>query len=517
MTDPVKALIIGAGHNGLVCGTYLAKAGYSVEIIEARDRIGGTAAPREFADGFTAPGLAHVAHGFSSSIAKDLGLPDLSDARIGSLDTIALSESGNHLTLSDDTVSGADLTAVDRREFQQFKREFKRYASALEPLIMNKPPRLKDMDFKDKLTLAKIGMKLRFGLGKRAMREFLRVGGANIYDVLNECFDHDGLKGVLAADAVLGHHMGPRTPSTVLTYLTRLFGEANNAGGRDNIGTGPIADALQQAAINAGATIRLNARVNDIIVEDDRAVGVQLDSGDTIMADMVVSNIDAKSTFLRLTGAKNLDAMFTHRVSKQRTGGDVAKLHLALSGKPVIEGLTSDQMTCRMLVAPDMRYVEHAFNHSKYGEFSDRPVLELVVPTLCDPTGAPRGQHVMSVNASFAPYELEMGWDKGRDAFIDNIIDVIERYVPAIRSLILHQEFLSPHDIEREYGITGGHWHHGEMGIDQSFMMRPVHGAAQYDTPIGGLFLCGATTHPGGGITGISGRNAATRIIAMGT
>jgi phytoene dehydrogenase-like protein len=516
MTDPVKALIIGAGHNGLVCATFLARAGYAVEIIEARDCVGGAAAPRAFADGFTAPGLAHVTHGFNARATKELGLPDLANGRIGSLDTVALSRNGNHLFLSADTVAGADITQADLDAYHRFKREFRRYAAALDPLMMNKPPRLKDMDFKDKVTLAKIGLKLRFGLGRRSMSEFLRVGGANIYDVLNENFDHEGLKGAIAADAVLGHHMGPRTPSTVLTYLTRLHGEANNAGGRLNIGARAITDALYRAAINAGATLRLNARVEHILVEDGKTTGVQLETGEVIPTDLVVSNIDAKSTFLRLTGARNLDAKFVHRVSKQRTDGDVAKLHLALSAKPAIKGLNDDQMKHRLLIAPDMRYLEHAFNHSKYGEYSNHPVLEMLIPTLSDPTGAPRDCHVMSVNAGFAPYGLAEGWDQGRDTFKDKILDAIELYVPGIRALILHQEFLSPVDIEREYGVTGGHWHHGEMGIDQSFMMRPVHGAAQYDTPIDGLFLCGAATHPGGGITGICGRNAAARILAMG-
>ena len=516
MTDPVKALIIGAGHNGLVCGAYLARAGYSVEILEARDSIGGGAAPREFAAGFTAPGLAHVVQGFHPKISKELDLESFGDAKTGSLDTISLSPDGNHLILSSDTVTGRDLSEDDKTAFTKFKSDFSRYAKSLDPLIMNKPPRLKDMDFKDQTTLAKIGFNLRFGLGKKLMREFLRVGGANIYDVLNENFDSASLKGAIAAEAVLGHHMGPRTPSTVLTYLTRLYGQIHNTAGRINVDAAAIVEALEKAARKAGATVRTGAKVTQIEVADQKAIGVTLESGERIDADIVISNIDAKTTFLDLTGARSLDAMFTHRVSKLRTNGDVAKIHLALSALPVFDGLSPEQLGHRLLVAPDMRYVEHAFNHAKYGEYSDHPVLDMVIPTISDPARAPNGQHVLSINASFAPYSLGSGWEAGREEFYEKVIDVVEQYAPGIRSLILHREILTPADIEQEYGVTGGHWHHGEMGIDQSFMMRPVHGSAQYDTPIDGLFLCGATAHPGGGITGIPGRNAARRILAMG-
>jgi phytoene dehydrogenase-like protein len=516
MTDSAKTLIVGAGHNGLVCGAYLARAGHSVEIVEARDCVGGAAARRPLADGFRVPGLTHITHSFHPQIVEDLGLSGLNEAGVGSLDTISLQLEGRHIKLGADEASGAELTTEDLGAYRTFKKEFRSYANALDPLIMNKPPRLKDMDFKDKSTLARLGLKMRFGLGKRSMQEFLRVGGANIHDVLNEVFEHEGLKGAIAADAVLGHHMGPRTPSTVLTYLTRLYGESHNAGGRANLSAASIAGALERAATEAGVSIRLNAPVEEILVEDGRTRGVRLASGELIEAEIVISNADAKTTFLRLAGARHLDAMFTHRISKQRTNGTVAKLHLALSGKPEFEGLDETDLGHRLLIAPDMRYVEHAFNHAKYGEFSDHPVLEMTLPTLGDPGLAPDGCHILSVNASFAPCELGIGWEAGREIFIEKTLDAIEDYAPAIRSLILKQEFLSPQGIEREYGNTGGHWHHGEMGIDQSFMMRPVHGAAQYDTPVDGLFLCGAAAHPGGGITGIPGRNAAKRILALG-
>lgn len=511
MTRAARVLIIGAGHNGLVCGACLARAGYSVELLEARDRVGGAAAEREFADGFKSPGLAHFMHAFHPRVLRELGLEGLGQG--DSLHTIALDRDGRHLAFEAGSVSGEGLSQADMDAYAKFKMEFGAYARSLSPLYMNRPPRLKNMDFRDKTTLAKTGWSLRFGLGKRSMREFLRVGGANIYDVLNEWFENECLKGAIACDAVMGVHMGPRTPGTVLTYLNRIFGEAEGAGSYLNAGA--IANALENAATGAGATIRTNAKVKEIAIADGKATGVTLASGETVSADIVVSNLDAKSTFLNLTGAPNLDAMFVHRVSKQRTDGDVAKLHLALSGLPEFSGLTRDRLRHRFLIAPEMRYVEHAFNHSKYGEYSERPVLEFTVPTISDSSLAPDGHHVLSVNASFAPYQLKGGWECGRDGFAERVIDVIESYAPGLRSLILHRELLTPEDIETEYGNAGGHWHHGDMGIDQSFMMRPVHGAAQYATPVEGLFLCGAAAHPGGGVTGLPGRNAAQQILAM--
>ena len=233
------------------------------------------------------------------------------------------------------------------------------------------------------------------------------------------------------------------------------------------------------------------------------------------MADIVISNADAKTTFLGLVGTPDLDAMFAHRIHTTRTNGTVAKLHFALNGLPRVSGLSEAELGQRLLIAPDMRYVEHAFNHAKYGEYSEAPVLEITIPSLADPSLAPKGHHVMSVSASFAPYALKSGWDKSRDEFAHKVMSLIGDYTPGFAAQIVASEVLTPIDIEQEFNVTGGHWHHGEMTIDQSFMMRPVHGTAQYDTPIEGLFLCGAAAHPGGGITGLPGHNAAQRVLAM--
>jgi phytoene dehydrogenase-like protein len=508
-------LIIGGGHNGLVCATYLAKAGFHVQVLEARETAGGGVSSHHFAEGFRVSGLAHVLHPLSPRIIKDLDLVSVGLVAGDVINTISLGRDGRHLTLGTDTVTATGLSAEDKVAYMDFKTEFRGYAKALEPLTMNKPPRLKDMDRKDKFTLARLGWSLRFGLGAASMSEFLRVGGINIYDVLNETMDDPQLKGAIAADAVIGHQMGPRTPTTVLTYLNRLRGETYGPHTLPVGGKGNIATVLVNAAVRAGVEIQTGARVQRIIIKDGKATGVQLQSGEQKLADIVISNADAKTTFLDLVGTLDLDAMFAHRIHMTRTNGSVAKLHFALSELPQVRGLSEAEIGQRLLIAPDMRYVEHAFNHAKYGEYSEAPVLEITIPSLADPSLAPTGHHVMSVSASFAPYTLKNGWDNGSSEFALKVISLIEEYAPGFTAQIVASEVLTPRDIEREFNVTGGHWHHGELTIDQSFMMRPIHGTAQYDTPVEGLFLCGAAAHPGGGITGLPGHNAAKRILAM--
>lgn len=510
-----NAIIIGGGHNGLVCATYLARAGFKVQLLEARETVGGSASSHRFADDYQVSGLAQVLYPLNQLIVKDLDLANTGLVSGNPINTISLGRDGRHLTLGMDSVTGDRLSSEDTLAYTDFKAEFRGYAKSLETLTMNKPPRLKDMDRKDKFTLARLAWSLRFGLGAASMSEFLRVGGINIYDVLNETMDDPQLKGAIAADAVIGHHMGPRTPTTVLTYLNRLRGENVGpctlpVGGKSNIAT-----VLVNAAVKAGVEIQTSARVQRIIVEDGKANGVELQSGEEKRADIIISNADAKTTFLDLVGNLNLDAMFAHRIHTTRTNGSVAKLHFALSGLPQVRGLSESELGQRLLIAPDMRYVEHAFNHAKYGEYSEKPVLEVTIPSLVDPSLAPSGHHVMSVSASFAPYVLKQGWDNGRSGFAQKVISLLEEYAPGFSAQIVTTEILTPVDIEREFNVTGGHWHHGEMTLDQSFMMRPVHGAAQYDTPVEGLFLCGAAAHPGGGITGLPGRNAAQRVMAM--
>ena len=510
----MQTIIVGGGHNGLVCAAYLAKAGQQVLVLEAREQLGGPASNHQFGEGYQAS-TAHLLYALNNKVCDDLQLEQAGLKRGTAVDTISLSEDGKHLTLSQNTVKGEGVSAQDSEAFRKFKSDFQAYAKALEPLTMNKPPRLKNMDTEDKFTLGKLGWKLRFGLGKDNMREFLRVGGINIYDVLNDTFESEALKGAIAFDSVLGHHMGPRTPNTVLSYLNHVRGEIYSQQSLPVGGMGQVSNALAAAAEQAGAEIRTGVRVERILVQDGKAVGVRLETGEEIKGGNIVSNADAKQTFLNMVGAQQLDSMFTHRVKQIRAKGNVAKLHFALNALPNFKELNEQQLTQRLIVSPSLRYAERAFNAAKYGEFSESPILEITIPSLQDASLSPAGHHVMSISASFAPYNLKQGWGQGRESFKQNVLKVLEQYAPGISELIVAEEILTPTDIEQQYGVTGGHWHHGELALDQLFMMRPVYGAAQYDTPIDGLFLCGAAAHPGGGVSGIPGHNAAKRIIAL--
>jgi len=342
-----------------------------------------------------------------------------------------------------------------------------------------------------------------------------------IYDLLKDNFTSPLLQGALAFDAVLGTNLGPRSPGSVFTLLYRLAAaataDADRYGGglaQPIGGLGAVSLALARAAQAAGALIRTGVTVKQILVREDRAAGVVLTSGEGIEAATVISNADPKSTFLKLLGAEYLDAGFVRRVSHLRTQGLAAKLHLALEERPLFPGLPPEALAGRLLLSPSMDYLERAFNHSKYREVSGSPALEITVPTVNDPSLAPEGRHVLSAVVQYAPYTLDAGWSGERQRFTDRIIDLLESCAPGLRRSVRAAQLLAPPDLEREFRITGGHWHHTDLALDQFFMVRPVPGAAQYRTPLEGLYLCGAGCHPGGGVMGAAGRNAARQVLA---
>lgn len=513
MTD---VIIIGAGHNGLSCAAYLAKAGKQVLCLEASEQVGGMSATHQFGEHYQVPGLPLSSYPLSQNIRKELKLDQYGYQAGPAINTHVLGLGGQHLTISGDQVTGAGISDEDSQAFPEFIRQYLDFARALQPFFDRQPPRLKDMDKVDKKTLLRLGWNLRVGLGKNAMYEFLRVAAINIYDVLNDSFEHEMLKSYLATEAIMGSAMGPRTPGSVLSWLHRLQGALNGPRCHfSNTETGLI-HALHSSAEKSGATIRCNARVNRILVEDGRAVGVGLENGETLKAGMVISSADPRSTFLKMVGAPKLDAMFANRLSQIRGNGVVAKLHLALGGLPSIKGLEADQLNGRFLIAPSMRYIERAFNHAKYGEYSDDPVIEFTFPTMANSELAPDGHHILSANVTYAPHDIAGGWEQHKAKFTEQLIEQLGHYIPDLESQILAQELLTPADIEARYSATQGHWHHAELSIHQSMMLRPVYGAAQYSTPLENLYLCGAGCHPGGDLNGLAGHNAAKRILQTG-
>jgi phytoene dehydrogenase-like protein len=519
MTERERVIVIGGGHNGLVCAAYLARAGRKVLVLEAATRIGGAAVTREFAPGFKVSAGAHLLYGLDPVVAKDLALTShgLSFARTG-MRTVALSGAGSPLVLNGANVEHGEVSAEDRAALVQFNTRMRRFAGVLARQHRRVPPRLTWLGWGKAMQAAMLALDIR-RLGRNDMREFMRIATMNIFDVLEETFESPQLKGALAVDGVLGTNLGPRSGHTVLSMLHRLSGGAAGQHSRSVLprgGMGSVTHAMAAAASAAGAEIRVSSPVASVLLEGGRAAGVRLESGEEIPAMAVVSNADPKTTFLKLLGARHLETEFARRVNNVRIKGTAAKLHLALSGLPAFRGVDPSHLGERLIIAGDLEYIERAFNHSKYREYSERPVLEITIPSVHDSGLAPAGQHVLSAVVQYAPYDLAGGWDASRDRFREVVLDVLEEYAPGLRGLVIHAELLTPLDIEREFRITGGHWHHGEITLDQYLMLRPVPGAAQYATPIHDLYLCGAGSHPGGGVMGSAGRNAAKVIIKAG-
>ncbi len=514
MSERYDAVIIGAGHNGLVCAAFLARAGCSVLVLEANERVGGAAITREFAPGCSVSACAHLARLPAPRIVSELNL-----ARHGlewaavNLDTVALEANGNHLVLAGAAVEGDAATAADRAAYPRFLRRFRRFAGLLRKTFTMRPPRLAHRSAADLAALARLGLSLRL-LGRDDMRELLRVGAVNIYDVLQETFRSDLLKGALGLDAVLGANLGPRSPGSVLTYLHRLAGTLSDQGAALPAGgMGAVTQALAAAAQAAGAAVRTETPVSRVLLEQDRAVGVETAAGERLAGAFIVSGADPKTTFLRLVGARFLETGFARRVANIRMQAKAAKLHLVLDGPPRFTGMTDAQTGQRLVLAPSLEYLERAFDDSKYGRHSSLPAMEISIPSIHDAGLAPPGKHVLSAVVQYAPGELRGGWDRERDAFQQLLIDRLEEYAPGIRKQVVAAELLLPPDLEREFNMCNGHWHHGEYSLDQFMMLRPVPGAARYGTPVPGLYLCGAGCHPGGGVTGLAGRNAAREIL----
>jgi phytoene dehydrogenase-like protein len=507
-------IVVGAGHNGLVCANYLARSGRSVLVLEAASEVGGAAVTREFAPGFRVSACAHLLQWMPQSMIEELSLAShgLKFAAEG-MPTAALSPDGAPLTLND---FGLQARApADAAAYAALNERLQRFAHALGPIMAATPPRLGTASRSDLWALLKLAWPIR-RLGRRDMRELLRIGGMCVYDLLQEHFSSPLLQGALAFDALLGTNLGPRSPGSVFTLLYRLSAAAN-AGrfspAQPQGGLGSLSSALAQSARAAGVTIRTDAPVRRIVVDQDRAAGVSLQSGEIIGAQIVVSSADPKTTFLGLLGSEHLDAGFVRRVSHLRTAGLAAKLHLALDRAPQFKGLESAALGGRLLLAPSLDYLERAYNHSKYGEYSAQPSLEITVPSINDSQLAPAGAHVLSAVVQYVPYALKGGWQSARQRLIDGVIDCIETCAPGLRRSVTAVELLTPADIEAKFRIHGGHWHHTELALDQFFMVRPVPGAAQYASPMDGLYLCGAGCHPGGGVMGTAGRNAARQIL----
>lgn len=511
------AIVVGGGHNGLVAAAMLARAGRKVLVLEAADEVGGAARPEEFAPGFRVSGLAHVLNRLHPDVVRELELTRHGlAAEAADVPTTVLAEGGDALVLHGaygERLSGA--SAAEAEAWRGLREQLFRYAGILKPFLTRRPPDLAGMSMGETASLAKVGLSLR-RLGREDMRDFLRMLLMNVTDVLDEHLEDPRLRGLLAFDAVLGSHLGPRSPTSLLGLYYRLCGEVGGRTGAQALakgGMGAVVAAITKSATAAGATVRTGTAVAKIGVENGRVSGVTLADGEEIKAPLMVSGINPKTTFLDLVGPRAVDTGFVRKLGNIRMKGDAAKLNLALDRLPDFRGVPAEALKGRLVIAPSDDHVERAFNPSKYGEFSPEPVMEITLPSLSDPSLAPDGAHVLSAVVQYAPYALKEGWEAGKPKLLAAILSRLETHAPGIRNSVLHAELLTPADIEQRYRMPGGHWHHGELQADQMLMSRPVGGWSGYDTPVDGLYLCGAGSHPGGGVSGVPGMNAARTIL----
>jgi phytoene dehydrogenase-like protein len=509
------AIIIGGGTNGFAAAGRLAMAGRRVLVLEKRAKAGGGADTHEFAPGYRISRIAHLVTMLDPRVMRDMHLQRhglrFSNAVVP---TTALSATGDHLVLRGaygEHVDGT-LSAEDRKAWGALRGRLFRFASLLRPFKQMTPPRLERGAGNELMKLTQFGLKLRM-LGKDEMQEFLRLLLINIADVLEDELTDERLKGLIAHDAVLGAHMGPRSPNSLMLLLNRLAGDVDGVQAAIALpdgGMGAVADAMRRSVLSQGGEVREGAEVSSIVVTDDRVAGVTLHNGESIAARQVISAINPRTTLLSLLGPQHLDTGFVRRVKGIRMRGTTAKLNLALRAAPDFKGAS---LRSRLVVAPSARAVEDAFNHVKYNEFSPSPVMEIIVPSAFETGLAPDGHHVLSALVQYAPSAVKGGWEHAKSRFLAAIMKQLAIYAPRINELVVASELLTPGDLEDEYGFVGGNWHHGELAVEQMLFLRPMPGLSQYDTPIGGLWLAGTGCHPGGGISGAAGWNAAERLL----
>jgi len=522
------AIVIGAGHNGLVTAAYLAKAGRRVLVLERREKVGGILETLEIAPGVRAPGIAHTVGRLRRSVIEDLGLERHGLARHGlalidpPVRVFAPQSDGSALTLwADPARTAEDLRARsphDAEAYRRFDARVRALAGFLAYLYAATPPDVKSPSFADAMSGVRIGNAFR-RLGRKASREATRAMPMAIADYVAESFETDAVRGAIASRAVQYTAMGPWSAGTTAVFLGDSAGNGGGAAGQSMFargGAGAVADALASAAASLGAEIRTGAEVVTILTKQHRAIGVALANDEEFHARAVISSADPKRTITTLLDPVVAGPDLMWRAGNIRTPGVVSKVNLALSGLPAFAGADGDErLGGRIVIAPSIDYLEKAFDASKYGRVSDEPYLEATIPTLTDPSLAPEGTHVMSVLAQWTPFRLRDGdWGAERERVGDLVVKTMEQYAPGLGELVTARQVITPIDLEREYGLSGGHPLHAEPGLDQFFAWRPLLGHARYRFGIDGLYLCGSGAHPGGGITGAPGANAARVILS---
>ena len=514
-------LIIGAGHNGLIAAFYLARAGFKPVVLEARSIVGGAAITEDIAPGYRCPTLTHSTGPLRPSIVADMQLTRRVEFLRPDPRLVALSPEGRALVLSTDVARSVEAirahSSADAAKYPGFCAVLERIGAFIRPLLEQTPPSLDDPGRQELWDLLKTGRRFR-SLSRLDGYRLLRWMPMAAADLVSEWFAGDLLQGVVVSRGIFVSAVGPWSGGTGATLL--LNGALDPAPGGSTLtvkgGPGALTMAMADAAREAGAAIRTDAPVSRITVTEGRVTGVVLRDGSEMPADIVVSNADPRRTLLTLVDPVELDPGVMQRVRNYRMPGVVAKVNFALSALPRFVGAANPaDLHGRIHIGPGVDYLEKAFDASKYGEISQQPYLDITIPSLLDPALCPPNRHVMSVYMQYAPHRLATGttWAVAREQLAATVIRTIDRYSPGFANAVEHPQVLTPLDLDETYGLTNGHIHHGEPALDQLFTMRPILGHARYQSPVNGLFLCGAGTHPGGGISGLSGRNAAREIL----
>ncbi len=515
------AIIIGGGHNGLTAAAYLAKSGKKVLVLERRHVLGGAAVTEEIYPGFKYSVCSYVVSLLRPEVIRELELPKY-DLEIIPLDsTFTPMPNGDYLFRCGDHARTrreiARHSPIDAEAYEEYGKLMVQMAMAVKPMLGLVPPEPTSWSPKELLSLAHVGKQFR-GLEEKLLYDITKLMTMSSADFLDEWFETDVLKATMSASGIIGTFMGPRSPGTAYVLLHHYMGELDGAfrsWGFARGGMGTISRVIADAARHYGAEIRTRSPVDQVLIKNHTAYAV-VSGGEEYHAKIIVSGVDPKRTFLKMVDAQHLDGDFVRQVNNFKIRGSSAKVNLALDALPDFTSWTGEgpHLAGAISISPSLDYIERAYDDAKYGDFSRRPYMDIILPSMLDPSMAPAGKHVMSIFVQYAPYHLKEGaWPEKREALGDTVIETLSEYAPNLKSIVLHRQVLTPWDLEQEFGLTEGNIFQGELTLDQLFFLRPVPGWAQYRTPVKNLYLCGSCTHPGGGVMAASGRLAALEIL----